>query len=95
MRTWILTFSLWGFTLTLLAQVPPLAPRPKPGEGTAARSTLVVKFRSQTDAKGRRILPNVRNHYVLQRLGVQKMTRPFPGRTAQLTSLDAARPGRC
>jgi PKD repeat protein len=93
MRTWILTLSLWGCTLALLAQAPSLPPRPKAGEGTAAGTTLVVKFRPQTDAKGRRILPNVRNHYVLQRLGVQKMTRPFPGRTAQWKRLGAARPG--
>jgi|GEM_PF-368629 len=85
----MLALGLWGYTLSVLAQAPPLPP----GRNPPGPTTLVVKFRPQTDAKGRRVLPNVRNHYVLQRLGVQKMSQPFPGRTAQLRSLGAARHG--
>ncbi len=89
----MLTLCLWAGTLAALAQTSSLPPGRNAGEATSAATTLVVKFKPQTDAKGRRVLPNVRNHYVLQRLGVRKMTRPFPGRTAQFQSLGAARPG--
>ncbi len=93
MRQWLLTALLFSLVTAGRAQSLPFTSGPDAAGDSGGGTVLVVKFKPQTGSKARQFSPDVRNYYVLQQLGVKKLTQPFPGRVAAGKDKRAIRPG--